>query len=123
VLANTEAQTRQLLTVGKWLLAVSVPLMGGWITAAATDKTDVFGKPFWVIAVMVVSGIVFCVRGAEVMPISRPRKGRHRRPGVANYSIALFKCVGGLGLSTAVVVEEVALGVTFFLVFTAIIGT
>jgi hypothetical protein len=93
------------LAPGKWLIGVSLPLTGAWITAAALSKTDLFTGPFfWVFAYMLVVGIGLVVWGAITTPINPP-KGRLRRS------------------LSAVVLEEIALGVASFLMFWALVGT
>ncbi len=92
------------LAPGKWLIGVSLPLMGAWITAAALSKIDLFIGPFfWVLAYMLVVGIGLVVWGAATAPINPTKSRLHR-------SI------------TALVLEEIALGIASFLVFWALVG-
>jgi hypothetical protein len=122
VLAKIGAQIPP-LTPGKWLIGVSIPLLGGWTTAAATSKTDVFIGPFfWVFIYMLVWGIGLFAWGAVTTPISPPKRTLHERPGAAKYSISRFKDRDGLGLPWAVVFEELVLGVAFYFLFSAFVG-
>jgi hypothetical protein len=93
------------LAPGKWLIGVSLPLTGAWIAAAALSKTDLFTGPlFWTLAYMLVVGIGLVVWGVATTPINPPKER--------------------LGRSiSAVVLEEIALGVASFLVFWALVGT
>jgi hypothetical protein len=91
------------LTGGKWLSAVSIPLMGGWIAATTTDKTDMFGGPFPVFLYLLVVGLAALSWGVITDPGSPPKGGRFR--------------------FAAVVLEEIALGVASFVVFWAVVGS
>jgi hypothetical protein len=91
------------LTPGKWLIGVSLPLTGAWISAAGVSKTDLFIGPFfWVFAYMLVVGIGLFVWGAVTTPISLPKTMPNRRPAV-------------------MVLWELALGVAFFFLFSALV--
>jgi hypothetical protein len=90
------------LTPGRWLIAVSIPLMAGWIAATVKTKTDVFGGPFPVFLYILVVGAALFVWGVLATPISPQKRTLHRF------------CV--------LVLEELALGVAFFFLFSAIVG-
>ena len=90
------------LTPGRWLIAVSIPLMAGWIAATVEAKTDVFGGPFPVFLYLLVVGAALFVWGVLAAPISPQKRRLHRF------------CVLAL--------EELALGVAFFFLFSAIVG-
>jgi hypothetical protein len=91
------------LTPGKWLTAVSIPLLGGWIAAAATTRTDVFGLLFWLLTYTLAWGIVLSVWGALTAPISLEGTTPDQRLG-------------------AVVLEELALAAASFFLFQALIA-
>jgi hypothetical protein len=104
VLAKFEAHVSP-LAPGRWLIGISLPLMGAWVAAAAMSRIDLFTGPFfWVIAYMLVVGIGLFVCGAVTAPISAPTR-RLRRS------------------LSAVVLEKIALGVASFLVFWAFVAT
>ena len=93
------------LTPGKWLIGVSIPLLGGWIAAAIASNTDLFMGPFfWVSIYMVVVGIGLLIWAAMTEPISQPRTMVRRR-------------------LSAVVLEELASAVAFFFLFSVLIRT
>ena len=52
------------LTGGKWLIGVSIPVLGGWIAAAASTNTDVFSVQFWLLTYLLVAGLAVFVWGA-----------------------------------------------------------
>lgn len=111
------------LPPSKWLIGVSIPLLGGWISAAATSKTDLFIGPFfWVFIYMLVVGIGLFVWGAVTTPISPPKGIIQTSPGAATDSIARISRQVGLVLSWAVVLEEFVSGVAFFFLFSAFVG-
>jgi hypothetical protein len=104
VLAKFEAHV-SLLAPGRWLIGISLPLMGAWVAAAAMSKIDLFTGPFfWVIAYTLVVGIGLFVCGAVTAPTSPPTRKPRRS-------------------FSAVVLEEMALGVASFLVFWAFVAT
>ena len=86
------------LTGGKWLTALAFPLMGGWIAATTTSKTDVFGGPFPVLLYLLVVGIAVLFWGVMTTRIYFPHRGLHR-------------------LISTVALEEVAAGIAFYLLF------
>ena len=91
------------LTGGKWLTALSIPLMGGWIAANITRKTDIFSGPFPVFLYLLVVGIAVLGWGVTSQRINPPNGRRYRS-------------------LTAVVLEEIALGAASFLAFWAIVS-
>ena len=93
------------LAPGKWLIGISLPLLGAWTAAAALSNTDLFTGPFfWVFAYMLVVGIGLFVWGAVTTPITFAQRR--------------------LGRSlSALVLEEIAVGLASFLVFWALVGT
>ncbi|HVA10115.1 MAG TPA: hypothetical protein VNG12_25620 [Acidimicrobiales bacterium] len=103
MLAQIEARTRPLVS-GEWLIAVSFPLMGAWIAATVMDGADVFGDPFWCFLYMLVVGIGAFVWGIVTEPIKTPKRR-------------------GSKFFATVVLEEIALGVVFYLLFWALVGT
>jgi hypothetical protein len=111
------------LPSGKWLIGFSIPLLAGWISAATTSRTDLFIGPFfWVFIYVLVVGIGTTVWGAVSMPISPPGEAPDEAPGPTTYSISQFKRRVGLGSGWAVVLEELALGVASFFLFSAFVG-
>ena len=106
--------------VGKWMLLVSIPLTVGWVVAAAATKSEVFIGPFWGFMVTLVAGTGLCVWGPVATNFSLQRGMLRIRRGAARHSISQFKL--DLGLSRAVVIEELAWIVACFFLFWALIG-
>jgi hypothetical protein len=93
------------LTGGKFMIAVSVPLLAGWIVAAVLSSTDLFTGPFfWAFAYLLIVGLGLFVWG-EMSP-ARSRFQRHIRSG-SSWTLAL---------------EELAFVVASFLLFSAFVG-
>jgi hypothetical protein len=86
------------------MVAVSAPLLAGWIVASALSGTDLFTGPFfWVFTYLLVVGIgLFSWGTAETS--SRSRRGVR------------------LGSRWTVLLEELALGAASFLLFSAFVG-
>ena len=62
------------LTPGRWLTRLALPLMAGWITAAAMSNTDLFSGPFfWVLAYLLVVGVGLVMWGAVSTPVQGGR--------------------------------------------------
>lgn len=111
------------LPSGKWVLGVSIPLLGGWVAAATTTRTDLFVGPFfWSFVYMLVVGIGLSIWGAAAMPITFPRKTPRWTPGAAKDLLDEFKRRVGLGSGWAVALDELALGVAFFFLFSAFVA-
>lgn len=90
------------LTGGKFMIAVSVPLLAGWIVAAVLSNTDLFTGPFfWAFTYLLIVGLGMLVWG-EVTAT----RSRHVRSGS----------------SWTLMLEEVAFVVASFLLFSAFVG-
>ena len=63
------------LTGGKWLIGVSIPVLGGWIAAAALTNTDMFSVQFWLLVYLLVAGL------AAFVWVQRPNDGSVFRAG------------------------------------------
>lgn len=91
------------LTGGKWLIGVSIPVLGGWIAAAASTNTDVFSVQFWLLAYLLVAGLAVFIWGAATERwVGLPSRRLHR--------------------PMSVVLGEIALGAASFLVFLLLVG-
>jgi hypothetical protein len=92
-------------TAGKCLVGVALPLLAGWIVAAARSRTDLFVGPFfWVFTYLLVMGAGLFACGA--VSATRTRSMRRIR----------------FGSPGTVVLEELAAGVASFLLFTAFVS-
>ena len=110
-------------TVGMWLIGLSVPLLAGWITAAAMSNASVLSGPFWAFVVWVFVGLLLIEWDAVAARINLPERVLHRKARRAGSSISGFGHILRLQLSEAVVIEEIISAVAFFFLFSALIHT